>query len=73
MRLSVPSEPTLSFQDRVGKPTSGRQVAVIDPNCQAIAFHLYAGLLKVVPLELDSGQPLKAFNLRSVFHLFINY
>lgn len=56
---------TCSFsQDRVGKSTSGRQVALVDPNCQAIVLHLYAGLLKVVPLQCDSDQPLKAFNLR---------
>jgi DNA damage-binding protein 1 len=51
-------------KDRVGKPTSGKQVALVDPNCQAIVLHLYAGLLKVVPLQFDSHQSLKAFNLR---------
>ena len=29
-----------------------------------MALHLYAGLLKVVPLQLDSGDQLKAFNIR---------
>lgn len=52
------------IKDRVGKPTFGRQVALIDPKCHVIALHLYAGLIKVVPLQLDSDQPLKAFDLR---------
>ena len=52
------------LKDRVGKPTFGRQVALIDPKCRVIALHLYAGLIKVVPLQLDSDQPLKAFDLR---------
>ena len=54
----------LFCKDRVGKPTFGRQVALIDPKCRVIALHLYAGLIKVVPLQLDSDQPLKAFDLR---------
>ena len=29
-----------------------------------IVLHLYAGMLKVVPLKLDSGDELKAFNCR---------
>ena len=56
--------PSLSLQDRVGRPTEGRQLGIVDPECRVIALHLYAGLLKVVPLELDSGQEMKAFNIR---------
>ena len=51
-------------QDRVGRPAEGRQLGIVDPECRVIALHLYAGLLKVVPLELDSGQEMKAFNIR---------
>ena len=51
-------------QDVCGKPTQGRQIALIDPQCRVTVLHLYAGLLKVVPLELDSAHPLKAFNVR---------
>lgn len=52
------------FQDRVGKPTQGRFLAVVDPSCKLIAIHMNAGLLKVVSLELDTAGPLKAFNMR---------
>ena len=51
-------------QDRVGRPTEGRQIGIVDPECRVMALHLYAGLLKVVPLQLDSGDQLKAFNIR---------
>ena len=50
----------------MGRPTEGRQIGLVDPDCKVIALHLYAGLLKVVPLELDSEQELKAFNIRCV-------
>lgn len=53
-----------SVKDRVGHPTEGRQIGLVDPNCKVITLHLYSGLLKVVPLELDSQQELKAFNIR---------
>lgn len=48
----------------MGRPTEGRQIGIVDPDCTVIALHLYAGLLKVVPLHLDSGNQLKAFNIR---------
>ena len=48
----------------MGKFTTGKEVALVDPQCKLIALHLYAGLLKIVPLELDAGKPLKAFNIR---------
>ena len=56
--------PCPSLQERVGKTTQGRQVAVVDPTSKLIAIHMNAGLLKVLPLELDSSSPLKAFNIR---------
>ena len=39
-------------------------LGVVDPKCTIMAFHLYAGILKVVPLMLDVGEQLKAFNCR---------
>ena len=51
-------------QDQVARPTEGRQNGIVDPECRVIALHLYAGLLKVVPLQLDSGDQLTAFNIR---------
>lgn len=56
--------PCVPHQERVGRPTEGHQIGLVDPDCRVIALHLYAGLLKVVPLELDSGHELKAFNIR---------
>ncbi|XP_003389315.1 PREDICTED: DNA damage-binding protein 1-like [Amphimedon queenslandica] len=52
------------IKERVGKPTLGKNVAMVDPSCQLIALHLYTGQLKIVPLQFDSGSPLKAFNIR---------
>ncbi|XP_064399977.1 DNA damage-binding protein 1-like isoform X3 [Halichondria panicea] len=52
------------IKDRVARPTEGRQNGIVDPECRVIALHLYAGLLKVVPLQLDSGDQLTAFNIR---------
>ncbi len=51
-------------QNRVGRPTEGPMLGVVDPKCTVMAFHLYAGILKVVPLMLDSGEQLKAFDCR---------
>ena len=31
-----------------------------------IALHIYCGMVKIVPLELDSTEPLTAFNIRSI-------
>ena len=56
----------LASQERVCKPTEGRQIGMIDPDCKVIALHIYTGLLKIIPLELDSGEELKAFNVRCV-------
>ncbi len=53
-------------QDRVGRPTEGKQIGLVDPACRVIALHLYAGLLKVVPLQLDAEKQLTAFNIRYV-------
>ena len=39
-------------------------LGVVDPGCTLMALHLYIGLIKVVPLRLDSGDELKAFNCR---------
>ena len=39
-------------------------LGVVDPKCTIMALHLYAGILKVVPLMLDVGEELKAFNCR---------
>ncbi len=36
----------------------------MDPESRMIALHLYTGLLKVVPLRLDSEDQLTAFNIR---------
>lgn len=52
------------MQDRIGRPVEGEMLSVIDPHCTMIALHLYIGLIKVVPLRLDSGEELKAFNSR---------
>lgn len=51
-------------KDRVGRPTEGRQIGVVDPDGSVIVLHLYCGMLKVVPLQLDSTEPLTAFNIR---------
>lgn len=39
-------------------------LGVVDSECTMMALHLYIGLIKVVPLRLDSGDELKAFNCR---------
>lgn len=39
-------------------------LGVVDSECTVMALHLYTGLMKVVPLKLDSGEQLKAFNCR---------
>lgn len=56
-------------QDRVGRPTEGRQIGVVDPDGSVIVLHLYCGMLKVVPLQLDSTEPLTAFNIRCVYNV----
>ena len=56
-------------QDRVGRPTEGRQIGVVDPDGSVIVLHLYCGMLKVVPLQLDSTEPLTAFNIRCGYNV----
>ena len=58
-------------QDRVGRPTEGRQIGVVDPDGSVIVLHLYCGMLKVVPLQLDSTEPLTAFNIRCVYNVHV--
>lgn len=36
---------------------------IIDPEARCIALRLYDGILKIIPLEKDSGE-LKAYNIR---------
>lgn len=36
------------MKDRVGRPCENGMIAIIDPDCRAIALHLYDGLLKVL-------------------------
>ena len=48
----------------MGRPTTGGMLGVIDPQCSVMALHLYSGLLKVVPLKLDTEEELRAFNCR---------
>src|SRR5688572_5559335 len=50
--------------DRIGKPTENGQIGIIDPQCRAIALHLYEGLLKMVPFDQDQKKVREAFNLR---------
>lgn len=50
-------------QDRIGRPTENKQVALIDSKCRAIVMHLYEGLLKIIPFEKDSKLK-EAFNVR---------
>ena len=45
------------IQDRIGRPTDGGQVGIIDPDCRMIGLHLYDGLFKVISLQCLSGQP----------------
>jgi len=51
-------------QSRVGKPTEIQMIGLVDPECKVIGIHIYSGLLKIVPLELDSGQELRAMDIR---------
>ena len=43
----------------VGRPPAG----IIDPESRCIALRLYDGILKIIPLEKESGE-LKAYNIR---------
>ena len=48
----------------MGKPTEIRMIGIVDPDCKVIGIHIYSGLLKIIPLELDSGQELRATDIR---------
>ena len=50
----------------MGRPTEGPQIGIVDPDGSVIALHIYCGMIKIVPLELDSTEPLTAFNIRSI-------
>ena len=52
------------LQDRVSRPTCGQDLGVVDPACTMIALHLYTAMIKVIPLTLDSGEELGAFNCK---------
>ena len=54
----------IHIQSRVGKPTEIQMIGLVDPDCKVIGIHIYSGLLKIVPLELDSGQELRAIDIR---------
>ena len=46
-------------------------IGLVDPDCKVIGIHIYSGLLKIVPLELDSGQELRAIDIRLIVYLFV--
>ena len=48
----------------MGKQTEIQMIGIVDPDCKVIGIHIYSGLLKIVPLELDSGQELRAIDIR---------
>ncbi|KAK2722376.1 DNA damage-binding protein 1-like [Artemia franciscana] len=54
--------------DRIGKPSEGGVIVLIDPEARCIGLRLYDGLLKIIPLEkdlLDSEKILiTAYNIR---------
>ncbi|XP_043235477.1 DNA damage-binding protein 1-like isoform X1 [Amphibalanus amphitrite] len=49
--------------DRIGKPAETGIIGIIDPESRCIALRLYDGILKIIPLEKESGE-LKAYNIR---------
>eukprot|EP00878_Enallax_costatus_P005870 GHUV01006158.1.p1 GENE.GHUV01006158.1~~GHUV01006158.1.p1 ORF type:complete len:800 (+),score=216.97 GHUV01006158.1:186-2585(+) len=53
-------------RDAIGRPVEAGQLAAVDPDCRAIALHLYDGQLKI--LQLEDGIPSRAapefYNLR---------
>ena len=51
------------IQDRIGRPTDGGQVGIIDPDCRMIGLHLYDGLFKVIQID-TTGKLHDAFNIR---------
>ena len=42
-------------------------MGVVDPSGSVIVLHIYCGMIKVVPLLLDSTEPLTAFNIRCLY------
>ncbi|KAF6263102.1 mono-functional DNA-alkylating methyl methanesulfonate N-term-domain-containing protein, partial [Scenedesmus sp. NREL 46B-D3] len=57
---------TCDVKDAIGRPVEAGQLAAVDPDCRAIALHLYEGQLKV--LQMEEGPSLQmapeTFNLR---------
>ncbi|WIA28317.1 hypothetical protein OEZ86_010868 [Tetradesmus obliquus] len=57
---------TCDVKDAIGRPVEAGQLAAVDPECRAIALHLYEGQLKV--LQMEQGPSLQmapeTFNLR---------
>ncbi|KAL9642809.1 hypothetical protein ABK040_009884 [Willaertia magna] len=53
-----------SIEDSVGRRTETGSIAIIDPQCRAVALSLYEGLLKVIPFDNNKSQFKEAFNLR---------
>uniref|UniRef100_A0A383VG15 DNA damage-binding protein 1 n=1 Tax=Tetradesmus obliquus TaxID=3088 RepID=A0A383VG15_TETOB len=57
---------TCDVKDAIGRPVEAGQLAAVDPECRAIALHLYEGQLKV--LQMEEGPSLQmapeTFNLR---------
>ena len=49
---------------RTGRATSCGQLGVIDPNCRAIALHMYEGLVKIIPIDANSGALSDTFDIR---------
>jgi hypothetical protein len=43
---------TCDVKDAIGRPVEAGQLAAVDPDCRAIALHLYEGQLKVNVLHV---------------------
>ncbi len=41
--------------DTIGRPVDNGQLGILDPDCRAIGLHLYDGLLKIIPVDSQSG------------------
>eukprot|EP01135_Chromosphaera_perkinsii_P006121 Nk52_evm1s407 gene=Nk52_evmTU1s407 len=51
------------LQDRIGRPIDNGHIGVIDPDCRMFGLHLYDGLFKVIPINVN-GLLTEAFNIR---------
>jgi DNA damage-binding protein 1 len=53
-----------NIKDRIGRPTDSGHKGLVDPENRLFGLHLYDGLFKVIPIDVNGAANSSAFNIK---------